>query len=115
MEQKANIEAKAKEISEDNIYKDYFEHQRKYAIKQMFIRDNIGYDLKSDYNIFYRYFYWLKAFICLKLNKFNHKGFGIHVITYDEYNCPDSTNWQYVSVGEGMFTNWGIEIGSDGT
>lgn len=99
----------------EDVYKDYFEYQRKHAIKQMFIRDNIGYDLKSDYNIIQRYFYWLKTFICLKLNRFNHKDFGIHVITYDEYNWPDSTNWQYVSVGKGVLTNWGIEIGSDGT
>jgi hypothetical protein len=94
-------------------YKKYAEAQRRYAINQMFIKGNRCDDL-DDYQYLHQKFIWLKTLICLKLKWYGFKGFGTMVIAFDEYSYPDGMSWSYVSVGKGIFKNWGIEIGTDG-
>lgn len=94
-------------------YKKYAEYQRKYAIKQMFIKDNRCDEL-DDYSWLMQRFLWLKTLICLYLKLYGFEGYGTMVVAYDEYSYPDGMSWDYVSVGRGLFKNWGIEIGRDG-
>lgn len=98
-----------------DIYRDYEKSRRKYAIKQMFKKGNLNDEIRSDYNRVIAYLYWIKALICLIINRRNHLDFGIFIITYDEYSCIDSLSWEYVSVGEGLFKGWRVNIGTDGT
>lgn len=104
-----------KEPTPEEIYRDCFEYQRKYAIKQIFVKGNMACDLKDDYKLPFRYFYLMKALICLLLKRFNSYKYGVMVIQYDEYYYPDGNSWEYVSVGEGIFKCWNCQIGTDGT
>lgn len=106
---------KEQEPTPEDIYRDYFKYQRKYAIKQMFVKGNMAWDLKEDYNRLSRWFYFIKALICLLLNRCYLDRYGIMVITYDEFNYPEATSWEYVSVGSGLFKGWNVQIGTDGT
>jgi Transcriptional activator of glycolytic enzymes len=106
---------KMEDLTPEEIYRDYFDYQRKYAIKQIFKRHNTAWDLKEDYNWFNRRFYIIKTLICLLLNRCRLDSYEIMVITYDESSYPDGTSWEYVSVGEGIFKGWNVQIGTDGT
>lgn len=82
-----------KDPTPEEIYRDYFEYQRKYAIKQIFVKGNMAWDLKEDYKLPFRWFYLIKTLICLLFKRFNLERYGIMVITYDEYYYPDGNSW----------------------
>lgn len=98
-----------------DIYKDYAKYERRYALKQFFIKGNLAWELKDEYRFIKRWFYFLKALICVFLKRYGLKSYGITVITYGEYSYPDCSSWQYVSVGSGLFKGWRISVGTDGT
>lgn len=95
---------------------EYFKYERKHAIKNMFIKGNMAWELKDDFKFIPKWFYFIKCLICLYLNRCKLPGYNyVMVIAYDEYSCYDSTSWQYVAVGSGLFRRWQVQIGTDGT
>lgn len=98
---------------EDFDYKELFKYEQKHALKAFFIKGNVFLDL-VEMNFFVKWFYFLKALICLLLKRFKSKEYGIMVIAYDEYSYPDGCSWSYVCVDKGFFKGWNIQMCTDG-
>lgn len=100
----------------DAIY-DYEEYKRERAIKALFEKESISYELK-DFNVFIRAFCWLKTLICLVLKRTNGSYLDYDkfcILTYDERYCMESQSWDACWISPYIFKDWNVCLASDGT
>jgi len=93
------------------------EQQRKDAIKNIFTKEGIDYEL-GNYNFFKRCFLWLKALICLITKRTNASYLDKNsfcIISYNETYDMCGSSWQACWISSDYFKGWNICIGTDGT
>ena len=104
---------------EDIIQADLYwkEHQRKKAIKNLFIRDSIDYDI-NNYNFFKRCFLWVKALICLCLKRTSGSYLDLNsfcIVSYDQSFDMYGSSWEACWISSKYFKGWNVCLGTDGT
>ena len=93
------------------------EHQRKEAIKQLFVKDSIDYDIEN-FRKSKRVFLWFKTLICLLLKRRNASYLDENsfcILSYNETNDMCGTSWEACWISSEYFNGWNVCIGNDGT
>ena len=92
-------------------------HQRKEAIKQLFVKDSIAYELE-DFGFIKRKFLWLKTLICLLLKRTNASYLDKNyfcILAYNETADMCGSSWEACWISGDIFSGWNVCVGSDGT
>ena len=100
-----------------NILLEWDEYRRKRALKALFEKGSIGFELE-DFNYAVRAFCWIKTLICLLLKRTNGSYLDNNkfcILAYDEYQGYESIDWEACWVSPYFFKDWNVCIGSDGT
>lgn len=94
--------------------------QKKQAEKYLLKKSSFCEEFK-ELRWYERWFYWVKTFICLKLNLTggSYLNDAINTHCWDESSCgtQDGTyySWYGCWVEMGLFKNWKVQVASDGT
>lgn len=93
------------------------EYKRKEAIKQLFVKDSIDYEI-NNFRFMRRKFLWFKTLICLLLKRTNASYLDKNYFCFLSYNetadmCGSS--WDACWISSDVFSGWNVCIGSDGT
>lgn len=88
------------------------------AIECLFKRQDWSWEL-NDMPWYEKSFYWLKTLICLCFRRLRGAYLDDYfpVLTWNEVSNGEigGTSWQCCWVGNGIFKNWQVQIGNDGT
>jgi hypothetical protein len=89
--------------------------KKKRALKALFHKCDFNCEFTEKSKLV-KVFYWLKTFICIVLNRtYGDYYNSLAICSYDEYQCYESLSWDCVWCNKGIFKNWQVCIGTDGT
>lgn len=97
-------------------YRQFRRRRRRHAIKAM-LTPGTSNESCYDYGFVLCKFIWLKAFICLVLNKIKpltHNEETCVVLIFDQYFDIDHYEWTSVFVSPKWFKHWYVSIENDG-
>lgn len=92
------------------------DERRKQAINQLFVKENLDYEfIRLPW--YQRLFYWTKCFICLAFEWTDGTYYNdcIAMVGWNLCYYPEGQTWDCVWVETGLFKNWKVCVGSDGT
>lgn len=95
---------------------EYEDERRMEAIRQLFKKESLDYQFR-EMSWYWKAFYWLKCFICLgfELTDGHYLRDSIEILTWNERQGYESVSWDCVWVETGVFKNWKVFVGTDGT
>lgn len=93
------------------------ERIRKQALKELFKRDGIDYDL-MNFKFHKRCFLWIKTLFCLLLKRTGASYLDSNsfcVLSFNEGGDVFGQHWDAVWISSDLFKGWRVCLGSDGT